>query len=119
MRLLDPKSFMISRISLPHHALTSIPPPTLPQDCVTPERGLLCTEVSWEGGGKGLSLNWAEVTPVHGDTCWTCAMTWSPELATEGRNQGPSLTGSQTMPWGLGNNLKEGVRALWALWVSV
>ena len=64
-------------------------------------------------------MNWAEVTPVHGDTCWTCAVTQSPELAKEGRSQGPSLTGSQTTPWGLGNNLKEGVRALWAVWVSV
>lgn len=32
-----------------------------------------------------------------------------PVLAKEGRSQGPSLTGSQTMPWGLGDNLKEGV----------
>lgn len=110
---------MISGISLPHHVLTSIPPLTLPQDCVMPEQGLQHTEVSWEGGGEGLSLNWAEVTPVHGDTCWTCAVTQSPELAKEGRSQGPSLTGSQTTPWGLGNNLKEGVRALWAVWVSV
>lgn len=40
----------------PHHCM-------LPQDCVTPEQGLQCTEVSWEGVRKGLSLNWAEVTP--------------------------------------------------------
>ena len=79
------------------------PHPTLPQGCGTPEQGLECTEVSHEGGGRSLSLSWAEVTPVHGDTCWTCAMAWRPELAKEGRGQGPSLTGSQIMPWGLGN----------------
>lgn len=94
---------MISRIPVPHRVLTSTLPPTLPQGCGTPEQGLECTEVSHEGGGRRLSFSWAEVTPVHGDTCWTSAMAWRPELAKEGRGQGPSLTGSKVMPRGLGN----------------
>lgn len=67
---------LINRILVPHHVF--IPPPRL--KTVRPQGRAV--------SAQQCSVRVAKVTPVCGDTCWTRAATWKPELAKEGNTCG-------------------------------